>query len=263
MNRDERLAALLDLVAENGTITVAQITKQLGASPATVRRDLDVLAEQQLLKRTRGGASAHSVAYDLPLRYKNVRNPDAKASIARAASALVTPGATIGLCGGTTSTAIAEALLARADLAESGDTPTLTVVTNAVNIALLLAVRQQIKTVVTGGVVQPRSYELVGPLAEQTLRSVSLDTAFIAANAFDVAVGPSVHDEREAAVNTLLADRAERAIVVVDSSKIGTRAFATVGEPTLFRTVITDAGATREQLSALRTAGFEVIVASV
>ncbi len=261
MQRDERLAALLDLVAQHGNVTVEQITQELGASPATVRRDLDVLAEQQLLKRTRGGATAHAVAYDLPLRYKNVRNPEQKAAIARAASALVKPGDTIGLCGGTTSTAIAEELLARPDIVAAERDPALTVVTNAVNIALLLATRPQIKTVVTGGVVQSRSYELVGPLAEQTLRGVSLDIAFIAANAFDVETGPSAHDEREAAINALMASRSRRAVIVVDSSKLGTRAFARLGEPGQFDTIVTDARASDAHLAELRAAGYTAVVA--
>ncbi|HEU0183465.1 MAG TPA: DeoR/GlpR family DNA-binding transcription regulator, partial [Agromyces mariniharenae] len=162
MNRAERLSAVLDLLAEGGQVEVDQIVERLDVSPATARRDLDALAEQQLLTRTRGGAVAHSVAYDLPIRYKNQQNPEAKAAIARAASALVPRGAVIGLCGGTTATAIADALMSRADIMEPSHEPSLTVVTNAINIAMQLAMRPQIKTVVTGGVVHARSYELVG-----------------------------------------------------------------------------------------------------
>ena len=76
MNRAERLSAVLDLLAENGQVEVDQIVDRLDVSPATARRDLDALASQQLLTRTRGGAVAHSVAYDLPIRYKNQQHPD-------------------------------------------------------------------------------------------------------------------------------------------------------------------------------------------
>ncbi len=141
MNRAERLSAVLDLLAESGQVEVDQIVDRLDVSPATARRDLDALAEQQLLTRTRGGAVAHSVAYDLPIRYKNQQNPEAKAAIARAASALVPRGAVIGLCGGTTATAIADALMSRADIMEPSPEPSLTVVTNAINIAMQLAMR--------------------------------------------------------------------------------------------------------------------------
>ncbi|WP_127794137.1 DeoR/GlpR family DNA-binding transcription regulator [Agromyces sp. LHK192] len=262
MNRAERLSAVLDLLAEDGQVEVEQIVERLGVSPATARRDLDALAQQQLLTRTRGGAVAHSVAYDLPIRYKHQQNPEAKAAIARAASALVPRGAVIGLCGGTTATAIADELMSRADIMEPASDPGLTIVTNAINIAMQLAMRPQIKTVVTGGVVHARSYELVGSYAEGVLGNISLDLAFIGANGIDTVVGPTSHDEREAAVNALMARRATRAVLVVDSTKLDRRAFAAIGERRLFQTVITDAASTAEQRSRLVDAGFDVIVAS-
>lgn len=261
MNREERLSVVLDLLAESGQIEVDTIVDRLGISPATARRDLDALAHQQLLTRTRGGASAHSVAYDLPIRYKNQQNASAKASIARAASDLVPRGAVIGLCGGTTATAIAEALMARADIMEPSHDPGLTVVTNAINIAMQLAMRPQIKTVVTGGVVHARSYELVGAYTDTVLGSITLDLAFIGVNGIDASVGPTSHDEREAAVNALMASRATHPVIVADASKIGQRAFAAIGQPGTFSTVITDSTATAEQRGTLIEAGYDVIVA--
>jgi DeoR family transcriptional regulator, aga operon transcriptional repressor len=261
MNRAERLSAVLDLLAEDGQIEVDRIVERLGVSPATARRDLDALAHQQLLTRTRGGAVAHSVAYDLPIRYKNQQNPAAKAAIAHAASALVPRGAVIGLCGGTTATAIADALMSRADIMEPSHDPSLTVVTNAINIAMQLAMRPQIKTVVTGGVVHARSYELVGAYTDAVLAHITLDLAFIGVNGVDAVVGPTSHDEREAAVNALMASRATNAVLVADASKIDKRAFAAIGHRRLFSTIITDAGATLEQRQRLTDAGYDVIVA--
>ena len=261
MNRADRLSAVLDLLAQNGQVEVDQIVDSLGVSPATARRDLDALAEQQLLTRTRGGAVAHSVAYDLPIRYKYQQNPDAKAAIARAASALVPRGAVIGLCGGTTATAIADALMSRGDIMEPSHEPSLTVVTNAINIAMQLAMRPQIKTVVTGGVVHARSYELVGSYVDAVLGSITLDIAFIGVNGVDPSVGPTSHDEREAAVNALMASRATNAVLVADASKIGKRAFASIGDRRLFSTIITDAAATAEQRQRLSDSGYEVIIA--
>ena len=261
MNRAERLSAVLDLLAESGQIEVDQIVERLGVSPATARRDLDALAQQQLLTRTRGGAVAHSVAYDLPIRYKNQQNPEAKAAIARAASALVPRGAVIGLCGGTTATAIADALMSRADIMEPSPDPSLTVVTNAINIAMQLAMRPQIKTVVTGGVVHARSYELVGAYTDAVLEHITLDVAFIGVNGIDPVVGPTSHDEREAAVNALMASRATQAVLVADASKIDRRAFAAIGRRRLFSTIITDAGTTDEQRQRLVEGGYDVIVA--
>jgi Transcriptional regulators of sugar metabolism len=253
--------AVLDLLAETGQIDVDDIVTKLSVSAATARRDLDSLAGQQLLTRTRGGAIGQSVAYDLPIRYKREQHAPEKQRIAQAASALVHRGDVVGLCGGTTSTAVATAFGTRADLAEPSPHPTLTVVTNAINIAAQLVMRPQIKTVVTGGVVHPRSYELVGPYSDIVLEKITLDFAFVGVNGIDPQIGATVHDEREAAVNTLMARRAERAVIVADSSKIGHRAFATLGEPQLFDTLITDDRITDEQVRAFEEAGLRVIVA--
>jgi DeoR family transcriptional regulator, aga operon transcriptional repressor len=261
MNRTQRLDAVMSLLTERGQIEVDDIVDELEVSPATARRDLDALAAQQLLTRTRGGAAAHSVAYDLPVRYKNERHAPEKIRIARAASALVPLGAVVGLTGGTTSTAIAGELGSRPDLMEPSPYPNLTVVTNAVNIAVQLALRPQIKTVVTGGVVHPRSYELVGPYSDVVLGLITLDLAFIGVNGIDPVVGATVHDEREASVNALMAKRAARAVAVADSSKIGVRAFATLGDPSILTTLITDDGITAEQREAFAENGVDVIIA--
>ncbi|HEY2556388.1 MAG TPA: DeoR/GlpR family DNA-binding transcription regulator [Diaminobutyricibacter sp.] len=261
MNRAERLNAVLDLLAETGQVEVDDIITKLDVSAATARRDLDTLASQQLLTRTRGGAIGQSVAYDLPIRYKREQHAPEKLRIAQAASALVPRGAVVGLCGGTTSTAVASVLASRADLMEPSPHPNLTVVTNAINIAAQLVMRPQIKTVVTGGVVHARSYELVGPYSDVVLEKITMDIAFIGVNGIDPIVGATVHDEGEASVNSLMARRATRAVIVADSSKIGRTAFATLSGPRVLNTLITDSGITAEQLAAFAERGIEVIVA--
>lgn len=257
MKRAARLAAILELIAAQGEVSVEELVERMGASAATTRRDLDSLAERRLLTRTHGGAVAQSVAYELPIRYKSHQRTHEKDVIAVAAAALVRPGSVVGLSGGTTTTAIATALAAREDLAEQG----ITVVTNAVNIAAQLATRPDFKVVVTGGVIHSRSYELVGPFVEQLLRGIRLDIAFIGVNGIDADNGASTHDEREAAVNRIMAQRARRSVIVADSSKIGAPSFAAVGGAELFPELMTDEGATPEDIAALEAAGFEVVIA--
>ncbi|WP_166984037.1 DeoR/GlpR family DNA-binding transcription regulator [Paramicrobacterium fandaimingii] len=261
MNRSDRLMAVLDLLAENGQIEVDDVVEALEVSPATVRRDLDTLAEQNLLTRTRGGAVGHSVSYDLPLRYKRGQRADEKAAIARVASELVTPGSVVGLCGGTTSTAVASELAARGDLHDPQGDAGLTVVTNAINIASQLALRPHIKVVVSGGVVHARSYELTGPYADEMLSKLSIDMAFIGVNGIDVEQGATVHDEGEARVNQLMAERAKHAVIVADSQKIGRRAFASVAPLDAFDMLITDAGADSDTIAAFTERGIDVRIA--
>lgn len=257
MSRDARWTALLELLAERGRLDVEEVAAELGVSAATIRRDFDRLAEQRMLVRTRGGAVVHGVSYELPLRYKTARRAPEKQRIARAVASLVTPGETVGLTGGTTTTEVARALAVRGDLASGS--PALTVVTNALNIAAELAVRPQFKIVVTGGVARPKSYELIGPLADGVLGQIALDTAVLGVVALDAVHGAAAQDEAEAAVNRLLCERAERVVVAADSSKLGRRAFARICATGAVDVLVTDTAAPPDAVRAFEEAGLRVI----
>ncbi|CAM5487253.1 hypothetical protein SCALM49S_06781 [Streptomyces californicus] len=100
LSRDARWDALLELVGKHGRVDVEEAAAALDVSAATIRRDLDQLAEQHLLTRTRGGAVAHGVSYELALRYKTGRHAPEKQAIGRAVSGLVAVGEVVGLTGG-------------------------------------------------------------------------------------------------------------------------------------------------------------------
>ncbi|MFW6690833.1 DeoR/GlpR family DNA-binding transcription regulator [Streptomyces sp. MAR4 CNX-425] len=245
MNQHERHGALLRLLAERGRLDVESVAVEVAVSAATIRRDLDQLAEQQLLVRTRGGAVPNDVAYDLPLRHRAGRDAAEKERIGRAAAAMVERGMVVGLNGGTTTAAVARALAARADWGDAAESagdgqPAVTVVTNALNIAAELAVRRSVKVVVSGGVAMPSSYELVGPLAGHILREIRLDIAFVGADAVDAEHGASARDEHEASINALLAAQAARLVVVADSTKLGVRTFARICPPADIDVLVTD-----------------------
>ncbi|MFG2825737.1 DeoR/GlpR family DNA-binding transcription regulator [Kitasatospora sp. NPDC048365] len=259
MGTNERWTRLLAVLGERGSIDVTEAAQLLEVSTATVRRDLDELARQQLLTRTRGGAVLGGAAYDLPLRYKTARQAGEKQRIAEAAARLVPPGAVIGINGGTTTSEVARELTVRTDLAEYIDEIGLTVVTNAVNIAAELAVRPYVKTVMTGGVARATSFELTGPLAPLVLRELSLDFTFLGVNAVDPVGGAFAHDEGEAEVNRALAERAERVIVVADSTKLGHRALAQVCAVERISTLVTDKDAPDELVEQFVAEGVEVI----
>ncbi|KOT37737.1 alkaline phosphatase [Streptomyces caelestis] len=259
MSRDARWKALLELLVERGRLDVEEAAGELAVSPATIRRDFDRLAEQQMLVRTRGGAVVHGVSYELPLRYKTARHASEKQRVARAVAGLVAPGEAVGLTGGTTTTEVARALAVRGDLAAGS--PVLTVVTNALNIANELVVRPQFKIVLTGGVARAQSYELVGPLADGVLGQITLDVTVLGVVAFDAVHGAAAHDEAEAAVDRLLCERAERVIVAADSSKLGRRAFARICAAEQVDALVTDAGADPETVRRFEEAGLRVVLA--
>lgn len=255
MARHERLTTLLDMLGQREKIDVEDVAAELDVSAATIRRDLDHLAEQQLLTRTRGGAVANDLAYDLPLRYKTARHVPEKQRISTAAAAEVTKGMVVGLNGGTTTAGVARALAMRSELNSS---PGLTVVTNALNIAHELAVRPNVKIVVTGGVARPQSFELSGPLATRVLSELTIDLLFLGVDAFDAGAGAFAHHEGEASINRLMVERAERVVAVADGSKLGRRAFARICETTQVHALVTDTDADPEAVRAFEAAGVEV-----
>ncbi|MEU8878012.1 DeoR/GlpR family DNA-binding transcription regulator [Streptomyces javensis] len=254
-----RWGALLEMLTRDGRLEVEAAAEVLRVSAATIRRDLDELARQQMVTRTHGGAVINAIAYDLPLRYKAARNAPEKERIADAAAGLVKAGAVVGLNGGTTTTAVARALATRPELGTEGAGPTLTVVTNALNIASELVVRRHVKLVVTGGVARPASYELTGPLATEVLAQITLDHVFIGVDAIDVRHGATAHDEGEAGINRALALRAEQVVVVADSSKLGRRAFARICPVEDVHVLVTDKAAGPELTEPFATAGVEIV----
>lgn len=150
MTQQQRLNALLELVSERGNVTIAEIGEALGISAATARRDLTALAEQRLVTRTHGGAAALGTGYELPLQYKIARQAEAKVAIAKAAAALISVGDAVGLNGGTTTSEVARVLGRSEHLLRADGEASVTIVTNALNIAYELSVRSHVKIVVTG-----------------------------------------------------------------------------------------------------------------
>lgn len=258
MNRHERLTALLELIVARENVHIDEIVAELGISAATARRDLEHLAQQQLITRTRGGASTSPTSSDLPLRYKTARQPAEKQRIARAAAAMVRHGDVVGLNGGTTTTEVARELAVRPDLQHEDAGSQVVVVTNAVNIANELAVRPHVRVVVTGGVVRAMSFELTGPLATRILDDIAVDILFLGANALSTA-GVYTHHDGEAAINAALVDHAARVVLVADHTKLGATAFAKICDISALDTLITDGDAAPELLVELRSAGLEVL----
>ncbi|MGC0252501.1 DeoR/GlpR family DNA-binding transcription regulator [Pseudactinotalea sp. Z1748] len=259
MRQQQRLNQILDALSTDGHLTIDEIVDQFGISAATARRDLGILSRQRLATRTHGGAVSMGNAYELPLQYKIARNAESKLAIAATAVELLSPGETVGLTGGTTTTEVARVLGADPRLCSDRD-PSLTVVTNALNIAYELAIRRHIKLVVTGGVARPLTFELVGPMVGDAIAGLVLDWAIVGADGLDARYGVTTVDDGEATVNRELVKAARKVMVVADRSKLGHSTFAricTLGEVT---TLVTDAQPEPELGDALARAGVEVLV---
>lgn len=248
MRQSDRLDTILVRLSENGSVGVTVLAEDLGVSMATIRRDLELLESQRLLSRTHGGAVSHGVLYELPLRYRSGRHEAEKRRVAEAAAERLGDARVVGLTGGTTTTEVARRIAGH----------TLTVVTNALNIAAELAVRPNLKLVVTGGVARPESYELVGPLADATLDDLNIDVVFVGVDGASRA-GMTTHHEVEAHTDRRMIERAHRVVVVCDGSKIGRSALAVICQPRHVDELITDGTADQAVLDELRADGVSVI----
>jgi DeoR family transcriptional regulator of aga operon len=251
MRREERLSLILERLAEQGSVGVGELAPLLAVSTASVRRDLKLLEQQRLLSRTHGGAVASGLI-ELPLRYKGGRHVEEKRRIAAEAARRADGVATVGFTGGTTTTEVARGLMTR---------PGLTVVTNALNIASELALRPELKLIVTGGTARSASYELVGPLADLTLEGLNLDVAFVGVDGISADTGLTTYHEVEAHTDRRLIGRAAHVVVVADGSKVGRRALARIAGLDDIDELITDSSADSLELSRLRDAG--VLVTTV
>ncbi|SDZ08500.1 transcriptional regulator, DeoR family [Tessaracoccus flavus] len=250
--RSDRMVALLALLSEQGQLPLSQLADALGASAATIRRDVALLAAQGLLERTHGGARPVKGNRELPVRLRDGRNQDAKRRIARMVASLIPTGKhAIGLTGGTTTAEVLRALRHRDDL---------TIITNSLSIGLEAAEQGQARVLIAGGVLRPNSLELVGSLAESTMKLVNVGTAVIGVDGISAEGGLTTHDEIEARTNYAMIERAQRVIVAVDSTKVGNTTLAKMADFSEIQILVTDSGAPDTQLDRFRDAGVEVHV---
>jgi DeoR family transcriptional regulator, aga operon transcriptional repressor len=253
MRKADRMAAILTYVAGNGAVDVAITARDLNVSEATLRRDLQALHEQGLLLRTHGGAVAHGVDVELPLRYREAQHKPEKRAIGALAASLVTDRSVVGMTGGTTVTEVARCLMTRSDII---------VVTNALNIATELILRPSLRVVVVGGSARHASYELVGPAATAMVDRYHLDVCFIGVDGLSATDGCSTHDEMEAQTDHAFIRRARRTVVVADGSKLGVRTFARICGIEEITDLVTHSAAEPAMLDGFRARGINVLVAT-
>jgi DeoR family transcriptional regulator, aga operon transcriptional repressor len=244
----ERRAGILDLLATTGFVDVADLARRFACSPATTRRDLAALEAAGYLHRTHGGAIANGQR-ELPVGARLETMAAAKQRIAEAAVAMVQDGQAVGLTGGSTTQQIARRLAGRSGL---------TVVTNALNVAMELA-QSDVRLVVTGGEMRAQSMELVGPLAEPTTTLLHLDVTFAGVDGLSVPGGLTTHHPLEAQVNRVLIERSSRSVVVTDHTKLGRATFAQIVPLAAVSDVITDADAPADVVAELQQAGVNVL----
>lgn len=254
--QQQRFHAILTGLQESSTVAVDELSALLSVSVVTIRRDLDLLEQQGLLRRTHGGAvSIEPLFYepfkkDRSFQAQVERQANEKRRIGRAAAALITPGETIAITPGTTTAEIIRGIPLNSKI---------TVVTNTANIAMELSKRKDVSVFVTGGHLHGEWFSLVGPTAIRSLDNMLIHTMFIGADGIDAAWGLSCFSSDEAELNGTMVRHARRHIAVADSTKFGVVANWRICETATIQTLITDTGATDEMIAPFVKLGIEVI----
>ena len=247
-DRDERI---IGFVRASGTATVAALSREMGVGPSTIRRDLQRLAGDGRLVRTYGGATLveRPVQGIAPQR---TRARAEKRRVAAAAAGLVRDGQTIVVTSGSTAVEFARQLVDRREL---------TVITNSIDVALVLLDCEGIQLVVLGGVIRPRMHSLLGHLTEQACREMRADTLFMGIGAISLERGLMNDYMPEILTDRALRSMATAVVVMADSGKFDFVSPAFVFGLEEVDVIVTDSGVRPEVVEALTARDIRVIVA--
>jgi DeoR family transcriptional regulator, aga operon transcriptional repressor len=254
---NRRSEQIVKHLLSSGTATIEELLEVAGSSAPSIRRDLARLENRGLIRRTHGGAElAEPLLYE-PFRYdssflaREQRHASEKRRIGLAAAEMIREGETVGLSAGTTTTHIGRSLRHREKIQ---------VVTNAINIGMELCNRTSIRTFLTGGVVLwAWSFALSGNAALNFLDTVYMDKVFLSVTGLDAERGATSLETDEALVYRKMLKQTKEVVIVADSSKLGKVSPAIICPASEIQVLITDTGATVDQLAPFERQGTRVL----
>ncbi len=222
---------IVALVQRHGFVSIEALSRHFGVTPQTVRRDINQLCDQGRLRRYHGGAGLASSVENLAYHARQVLCPEAKTAIARACAAQVPDAASLFINIGTTTEAVARALMRHRDLR---------VVTNNLNVATVMAANPEFEVIVAGGIVRSRDGGIVGEAATDLIGQFKLDYGIIGISGIDGGGALLDFDYREVRVAQAIIRNSRRVFLVADHTKFGRHAMVRLGHLTQLDAVFTD-----------------------
>ncbi len=243
-------------INEHEFVRVSDISERFGVSEVTARADLTALEDRGFVRRVHGGAVPRQVhRTERPFDLAEGSLVANLAHLGAAGAALVKPGDAVLIDVGTTTTALARALVARSELSE------VSVFTNGLTIALELeAAFPRVTVVVTGGTLRPMQHSLVNPLGETILEGIRASVAFIGCNGVDPTGGITNINLPEAEIKRRFVSAARRRVVLADGRKLGVVELVQVCSMADVDELVTDDRADPEMVERIRGLGVEVTV---
>lgn len=254
MTANHRRDKILELIKEDGSAKVVDLARIFKVTEPTVRQDLEKLEKDGLVIREHGGAYLKNVESNVKtVSLTHQENLDKKEAIASKCLDFIESGDTIILDSGSTTTEIAKKLKGFKNL---------TVITNALNIALMLGAEPGIEVIVTGGEFKPPTLSLTGQKAADFFKGINAQKLFLATAGISLKSGLTYPSISDLVVKKAMIDAAEITYLVADSTKIGKSAFASLGALSLINFIITDEGIENTQKQIFHDNEIELIIAS-
>jgi DeoR/GlpR family transcriptional regulator of sugar metabolism len=247
----DRRHRILERVAEQQTIHIAELAVELGVSEMTIRRDIGRLERDGFLRRTYGGATAHITrSMELLFNARALQNAGAKRLIGMAAAESLQVARTVFIGIGSTTEQFAMFLPARAEL---------TVITGSIPVASLLGTRKG-RVIVLGGSVLTNELACVGPVASATVRRYRAELAVLGAAGLSARDGITELDDEAAEFHRVMIRQSTSLTILADGSKLGQATMAAVAPAKAIDLLITDSSAPRRELIELEALGVKIVV---
>ena len=251
IKRHERIIAL---VRENGFMPIEELARQLDVTPQTVRRDINLLCEERLLRRYHGGAALGEALETEDFMLQKNKLQIEKAHIADAIAAHIPDNATLFLSIGTTIESVANALVKQRK--------NLSVVTNNIHVASILSARSDYTVMITSGVVRPLDGGITGVATVDFINQFKVDYAILSASGIEEDGSLFDFDYKEVSVMQAMMHNARTRYLAADSSKFGRPALVRMGDITEFDALFTDSTIDDTLAKKLEEAGVECVFAS-
>jgi DeoR/GlpR family transcriptional regulator of sugar metabolism len=251
---NQRKDKILEMLKEDGSAKVVELARIFKVTDVTIRQDLEKLESEGLIIREHGGAFLKNVADQVQsFSLANQDNLDKKAIIARKCLDFIEDGDTIILDSGSTTTEIAKLLRGYKNL---------TVITNALNIAMMLGVEPNVEVIMTGGEFKPPTLSLTGQKAADFFKGLNVQKLFLATAGISLKSGLTYPSISDLVVKKAMIDAAETTYLVADSTKMGKNALASLGALSLIDYIITDAGIEEKHKQVFKDNEIELIIAN-
>lgn len=250
---NQRREKILDLLHEDGSAKVVDLARLFKVTEVTVRQDLERLEKEGVVMREHGGAYLKNMKDQVQsFSLAHQENMDKKEIIAAKCLDFIDNGDTIILDSGTTTTEIAKKIKGNRRL---------TVITNAMNIGLMLGAEQNIEVILTGGEFKPPTLSLTGQKAADFFKGINVQKCFLATAGISLKAGLTYPSISDIVVKRAMIESAETTYLVADSTKVGKSAFASLGALSLINYLITDDGIEDKHLQLFNENEIEVIIA--